>query len=142
MSTTKDFLSEKYNFNIEEMQLMIESIPANVFYKDTKGRYQMTSHICQMLSGGEEGFSIVGKTDLDVQPDKELAKRFYQEDLEVVRTGNSLKYLQEMEFSGIKFYYEISKAPVKNQEGEIIGLMGYHRRYDRDGEGAETVAGK
>ena len=95
-------LHEKYPFSLSELKIILESIPANVFFKDTEGRYQVTSHICEMLNTGGQG-SIIGKTDLEIQPDPKLGRKFYDEDMEIAQTGKEMRYLQEMVFGGVSF---------------------------------------
>jgi len=56
---------------------IIEAIPENVFFKDSSCRYQMVSYICSILNGGNEEWSIHGKTDYEVQNDPELAQSDY-----------------------------------------------------------------
>lgn len=82
------FLDEKYPFSSRQLKIILESIPANVFFKDTKGRYQIVSHLCEMLNTGGRG-GIVGKTDLEIWPDPALGRKFYDEDMEIATTINS-----------------------------------------------------
>ncbi len=119
----QEALSQKYPFNLRQLRIIIESVPANIFFKDTEGRYQVTSHLCDMLNTGGTG-TIVGKTDLDIQPDPALGKKFYEEDMEIVRTRQSMNYLQEMVFGEDTYYYQISKNPVFDDNGELMGIIG------------------
>lgn len=112
---------------LDEMKLqsVLNAIDENIFFKDTEGRYVMATHTCQMLSGGgESDFTIYGKTDKEVQVDKELGEKFYQEDMEIIRTREPVKYIQEMTFPQGTFFYEIKKNPVVDEKGEIIGITG------------------
>ncbi len=118
-----DFLKDKYPLGPEQLRIILESIPANVFFKDPQGRYRLASHICSMLNGGEDR-SIIGKTDLEVQPDPDLGKKFYEEDLRIAKTGESLDYEQEMVFGGISYHYHIIKKPVYDGDGNLMGLIG------------------
>jgi diguanylate cyclase (GGDEF)-like protein/PAS domain S-box-containing protein len=108
----------------QELALIFESIPANMFFKDTQGRYQLASQVCSMISGGNADFSLIGKTDAEIQPDKALGQRYLEEDLQVIATGEAMRYVQEMKFFGKSYHYEIAKQPVRNADGEIIGLTG------------------
>ncbi len=107
-----------------KLQSVLNAIEENIFFKDTEGRYVMATHTCQMLSGGKADFSICGKTDKEVQVDKQLGEKFYQEDMEIVRTGESIKYIQEMTFPQGTFFYEIKKSPVLDKNGKILGITG------------------
>lgn len=112
-------LAQKYQFHDDMLKLIIEAIPANVFFKDTACRYQMVSHLCTHLNG-----DIIGKTDLEVQPDPELARFFYDDDKMILATRKGNRYISEMIFNGEKYYYEIIKTPVINSEGDLIGILG------------------
>lgn len=107
-----------------ELKRIMEAIPANIFFKDTQARYQLVTKICGMLNGEGEGKTIIGKTDLEVQPDHELGRKFYQEDLELVRNGGEIKYLQKMTFGETDYYYQITKHTVQDAGGSCIGIVG------------------
>ncbi len=104
---------------------IFDAITENIFYKDTKGRYMLCTHVCSMINAsGDPNFTIIGKTDADFMPDKELGQRFLEEDLKVVATRSSMKYVQEMKFGAETYFYEISKSPVIDHDGEVIGVVG------------------
>lgn len=108
-----------------KLQAVLNAIDENIFFKDTEGRYVMATHTCQMLSGdGEPDFLIYGKTDKEVQVDKALGEKFYQEDMEIVRSREPMKYVQEMTFPQGSFFYEIKKNPVIDENGNLIGITG------------------
>ena len=113
--------------NITEDNLwhVLDAIDENIFFKDTEGRYALATHVCSMLnSNGDPGFSIFGKTDMDIQVDKELGRKFYEEDMKIIRTGESLKYVQKMQFGPETYYYEITKNPVLDDDGRVMGIIG------------------
>jgi diguanylate cyclase (GGDEF)-like protein/PAS domain S-box-containing protein len=111
-------------FDAEKLKLIIDSIPANVFFKDTDCRYQMASRVCEQLNGGDEDWTIVGKTDLEVQNDPELAKFYYEDDKKIIESREGSHYISEMVFDGEKYYYEITKEPVIDAGGNVIGVVG------------------
>ena len=119
-----EHLSQKYHLNKEMLKIIIEAIPANVFFKDTDCKYQMVSHVCHMLNGGNEGWTIIGKTDFEVQHDPELAKFYYEDDRKIIETRKGNRYISEMVFNGEKYYYDIIKEPVIDVEGNLIGIIG------------------
>ncbi|MGL5979262.1 MAG: diguanylate cyclase domain-containing protein [Erysipelotrichaceae bacterium] len=117
----------KSNLNtltIDELKAILHTVPANIFFKDVEGKYRLTSHICSMINTGDASKTILGKTDLEIQPDPILGKKFYKEDLWIVETGNSLTYLQPMCFGDQTYYYNISKQPVMNEANQCIGVVG------------------
>jgi len=111
-------------FTDEMLKNIIHHIPANLFFKDTECRYQLASNVCHHLNGTDENWTIVGKTDLEVQKDPELAKFYYEDDKEIIKTGKGNRYISKMVFYGEDYYYDIIKEPVKDDNGKVIGIVG------------------
>lgn len=108
-----------------ELQCILNAINENIFFKDTNGRYVLSTHVCNMLnSNGDSDFSIYGKTDLDIQPDKTLGKKFYEEDMNIIKTKNNVNYIEKMQFGEEVFYYQINKNPVLDADGNVMGIVG------------------
>lgn len=108
-----------------ELQCILNAINENIFFKDTNGRYILSTHVCNMLnSNGDPDFSIYGKTDLDIQPDKTLGKKFYEEDMNIIKTKNNVNYIEKMQFGEEVFYYQINKNPVLDADGNVMGIVG------------------
>lgn len=107
------------------LQCILNAINENIFFKDTNGRYVLSTHVCNMLnSNGDSDFSIYGKTDLDIQPDKTLGKKFYEEDMNIIKTKNNVNYIEKMQFGEEVFYYQINKNPVLDADGNVMGIVG------------------
>ena len=106
------------------MQEIVRSLPATLFFKDTEGRYVFTTKVCDLINAGPEG-TIIGKRDYDIQFDKALGQRYYEEDMQIVKTGEST---HSIDFfcapDGSEIYLEIIKEAIRNDEGEIIGICG------------------
>lgn len=115
-------MNENYTFSYEEMIDFMKSTPANLFFKDTEGRYQFVSEMCDMLNGGAE-HSILGKTDREVQVCKEAGERYYREDLEIVATGKGSCYIDAIETPEGTRYFDIRRSPVM-QDGKVTGIAG------------------
>lgn len=111
-------LSKSRNF----LNTLLESIPSPVFYKDVSGKY---------MGGNQSFFELTGKSPDEVIGkgvhelySKELADVYFQKDLMVLK-GDSQKYdsiyrANGKDFKNFTFY----KAPFKNEQGEVIGLIG------------------
>ena len=116
------------DMNAEKLKAIINAIPGNVFFKDTECRYLYTSHLCSMLNtAGRPDFTIIGKTDLEVQVQKELGEQYYNEDKELLRSGGELEYVSQMTFGSDTYYYKIQKRAVHSTEDgkdSIIGIVG------------------
>lgn len=117
--------NEKKKYSIDELfgyAYKHNRIPEILFAKDKECRYIFTSEIESLINGGEEN-SILGKTDMDIQYDPELGKLYYEQDQEIIRTGNPCHCYSEFIENGRIVYREIAKNPVY-VNGEIIGISG------------------
>ena len=82
-----------------------------LFAKDTECRYVYTSEIEDLIDGEEE-HSILGKTDREIQYDQELGQMYYEQDKEIMRTGESCHCYSEFWENGRPVVREITKSPV------------------------------
>ena len=115
----------KKQYSVEELlefAYKYNKIPSVLFAKDTECRYIYTSEIEDAINGGEE-HSIIGKTDMDVQYDPELGKLYYEQDKEILKSGEAVHCYSEFYVNGKKETREIAKSPIYSN-GEIIGVCG------------------
>ena len=110
----------------EELERILKELPSNIFFKDTKGRYVFCSQIWkQIKTDGSENFSIRGKTDLEVRIDRDNAKKAFNEDRKIVKTGRPSQYVIKANIDPTKpEYIELIKRPVRDKNGKIIGIVG------------------
>lgn len=114
-------INEEYKIYIKDF---VRALPATLFFKDTEGRYVFSTKVSEMLNTGSEG-TIIGKSDIEVQSDKALGQRYYEEDMQILKTGkptHSIDFFQTPD--GGEIYLEILKDAIRNDEGEIIGICG------------------
>ncbi|HAO79672.1 MAG TPA: hypothetical protein DCQ92_11985 [Verrucomicrobia subdivision 3 bacterium] len=102
---------------------LVEQLPANVWRKDTEGRYIfVNSRFCK--SKGRTADEIVGQTAAAINP-RELAEQADKEHDLIMRTGESI---EKEEFypqpDGTVKYLQVIKAPVFAADGKIIGTQG------------------
>jgi PAS domain S-box-containing protein len=103
---------------------LVESLPLNVFRKDLEGRIVFANgRLYDTLALTAE--QLIGKSDHDLFP-KELADKYRSDDLQVIEQG---KFIDEVEqhFVGEEnelAYVQVLKAPVRNAEGQIVGVQG------------------
>ena len=108
----------------EMMKRFMHSAPVNIFFKDTECRYCFASEICDLVFVGENG-SIVGKTDLEIQKFPEMGKMYYEDDKKILATGKGSQYISEFPMeNGESLYFEIKKSAVRDENGNIIGIVG------------------
>ncbi len=108
------------------LKTLFASIPDPVFYKDADGRYILCNQpFADFLELSID--DIIGKTDEDIVPSNR-AEGFRYSDQQVLLLGQSQHSAEWLlATSGKKVYLDTLKTPVRDLEGEIIGLIGISR---------------
>ncbi|HTH13781.1 MAG TPA: PAS domain S-box protein, partial [Spirochaetia bacterium] len=109
------------------LRALLATIPDLVWLKDTQGVYLASNRRHADLFGATEEH-IVGKRDSDFVPPG-LARTFLASDVAVLETGEPSKTERELTFAsdGHREILEILKAPVRGQDGQILGILGVGR---------------
>ncbi|HXS68168.1 MAG TPA: PAS domain S-box protein [Candidatus Polarisedimenticolia bacterium] len=102
---------------------LVETIPQNIFRKDTQGKFTFAnSQFCTLL--GVKLEDIVGKTDFDFFP-AEMAEKYRRDDWRILETGQPFTTIEEHQSpKGERFFVQIVKTPLYEASGRIIGLQG------------------
>ncbi len=106
----------------EELQTMFKLIPGMVWYKDTKNNFvKVNQQGADAIGKSIE--EVEGKSAYELFPDE--AEKYYQDDLEVIRTGKPKLGINEpmLTKNGEKIWVRTNKAPYKDENGNIIGIV-------------------
>ena len=105
------------------LQLLIDTIPSPVFYKDVNGVYLgCNQSLAEFLGKPKE--EIIGKTVFDTYP-KEQAEKYYQMDQEIFQHPGTQIYESVMERAdGAIRNFIFSKATFVDFSGKVAGLIG------------------
>ena len=106
----------------EEVLMFMRSAPANIFFKDTACRYRFVSNECALLKGRQG--EVYGKTDLEIQVDRDRGQFYYEQDRQVLATGKGCEYVTQLELGGSRCWYQIKKNPVY-LDGQLVGIVGF-----------------
>lgn len=108
------------------LRFALDSIPLRVFWKDHESVYLGCNARFALDAGIENPAAIAGHTDMDFFPDH--AARYREQDARLFRTGEAQSnYIDEfMTASGSRFMREVSKVPLRDTEGRIIGVLGMY----------------
>jgi len=116
---------ELMKIDYDMFKKILKEIPSNIFFKDTECRYVFSTHYWRHLQGAEDpSWDIAGKTDLEIRKDKENAKLAMEQDREILRTGKGTQYVIEINQDGVTEYLELIKNPVRDDDGNVIGIVG------------------
>ncbi|NCA75304.1 MAG: PAS domain S-box protein [Alphaproteobacteria bacterium] len=113
------------------LKALINNLPVSVFVKDRKLRKTAvnTAHLKRMaLTLDRPGLreeDVLGRTDFDLYPG-ELAQVYYQEDKRVIEEGETIheREDQSVDRQGNPVWELISKFPLRDPDGKIVGMIG------------------
>jgi sigma-B regulation protein RsbU (phosphoserine phosphatase) len=115
--------AEKLAFENKMLRAVLDSLPDNISIKDLQGRYifDNSSH-CRFL-GATNTADIVGKTVFDFLPAR-IAAKFHAEDLRVLQSGAVVQSVDEtVDVAGNRVWMSVTKMPLRDDAGELIGLV-------------------
>lgn len=101
---------------------LVETMPLSVCRKDLEGRFVFAnSRFCAGFN--KTPADIIGKTDLDLHP-PELAHKYREDDLRVMRSGNTLDQIETHQpVGGEIISVQVIKTPLRNDRNEITGIQ-------------------
>lgn len=120
----KRFERELYESR-EKLQLILDTVPLWVFWKDRDSVYQGANRRALEAAGVERQEQIVGLTD-DALSWSRFAGVYRDEDRRVIESGEpSLNNQQPYQLGdGSPGWVEVSKVPLRDEDGNIVGLLG------------------
>jgi two-component system aerobic respiration control sensor histidine kinase ArcB len=105
---------------------LLTKMPDHVhfYWKNKAGIYLGCNDAQAKSLGLNNGREVVGKTDFDLPWDKELAKRFWENDLEVLTTGQPKSVEESTLINGEPAVVISLKTPMKDKRGKTSGILG------------------
>jgi two-component system sensor kinase FixL len=118
-------LSEKHAL----LQQLIDSTPDHIYAKDVENRFLIANQPLIHALGAQCLEEVVGKTDYDFHS-SERVQKFYQEERRVLESGQPLINREDCivdRVTGAKIWMLTTKAVLRDQQGNIMGLVGFNR---------------
>ncbi len=101
---------------------LLENLPQKIFLKDKNSLYISCNENYARdlkIKLGE----IAGKADFDFHP-KELAEKYRADDKRIMESGRSEDIEEEYIQDGQKVFVHTVKTPVKDEDGNVVGVLG------------------
>lgn len=117
---------EKLSESRAMLQLIIDSIPQYVFWKDVDSVYLGCNDNFARAAGLKDPLEIVGKTDFDLTWKDSEAEEYRMWDKKIIDSGKAQYHIIETQKQpdGSTLHIDTCKIPLKNKHGEIVGLLG------------------
>lgn len=108
------------------MQLVLDTVPARVFWKDRNSVFRGCSRLLAYDAGVNSPSEMIGKTDFDMPWKDTHAQKYQDDDKYVMETGKSKLSYQETQYNaeGRTIWLTSSKVPLRDATGNIIGVLG------------------
>lgn len=108
------------------LRTLIDNLPDLIFAKDLEGRFVLVNQ-ASLQTGRQTMDDIIDKSDFEIHP-PELAARYYADDQAVMHSGQPILDREEYNISaGQARWFSTTKVPLRDGEGQIIGLVGMSR---------------
>ena len=110
------------------LRTLVDNIPDSIYVKDKDGRKILTNRSDLDFIGAQHEVDVLGKTDAEVFPGH-LASEYIKDDQSVLRNARSIINREEIveNSAGIKRWLLTSKIPLKDPDGQVMGLVGIGR---------------
>ncbi len=120
-----------FNLNAEQtqsIQSLIDVLPIALYIKDVDSRFLTASKITQNHLKIKHTRDLVGKTDFDFM-DAEIAQYHYDMEQTIIKTQTPIFDFESCttDSNGKTTCHRISKSPIYDRNGEVIGLVGINQ---------------
>ncbi|RWB71621.1 EAL domain-containing protein [Mesorhizobium sp.] len=107
------------------LQALIDWVPDYLWIKSADGRFVVANKALATDSGREKTSDMIGLSDFDLHA-PEMARSFHDSEQRILRSGEPM--IDEEEFvvdaSGAGKWVSSTKVPLRNSDGETLGLLG------------------
>ncbi len=119
---------QKLAFERNLLRTVVDNIPDGILVKDCDGKYLLLNKAFAKLHGLESTESLIGKSAFDLFP-KGPATALHAIDLEVMKAVKPVVEGErsEVDAEGNTHWIQMTKVPLTNDQGEIIGIVGVNR---------------
>jgi PAS domain S-box-containing protein len=105
---------------------LLDNFPFAVWLKDTESRFLIVNDGFVRVFGANSADEVTGKNDFDfAQPD--LAEIYQADDLDVMKSRQKKNFEEEILTCGVRKWFETYKAPVIDEQGVLLGSVGFSR---------------
>ena len=109
----------------ELLRNIIDTVPVRIFWKDTGSKFLGANKLFAKDAGCSDQNELIGKSDFDLPWSKE-AKGYVDDDKAVMKSGKEKPSYEEEQThaDGSKLWLSTSKVPLRNEQDEIVGILG------------------
>lgn len=115
----------------DRLNALINQVPDQLFLKDLNSRFLIANEAVVVdktfIATGEPVTvdSLIGKTDFDLFP-ASMAEEFRRTEMAIMQRGEAMRSMLEQNIyaDGRPKWVSMTKAPLRDEDGNVIGLLG------------------
>jgi len=107
------------------LRTLIDTLPDNIYIKDLNSRFILVNQSTIASIGKASPDEVIGKSDFDFT-EPELAEAYFADEQALLKSGETIVNREEcaIDSDGSKVYLSITKIPLRDIHGQVIGLIG------------------
>ena len=107
-----------------EFKQIINSIDANIYWKDTAGKMLGMNRSQLNYLGLSDMNEAIGKSDTELSVMKNTGPDLYKNDLKVIESNTSLIFEEKVLFEEREQTLLSQKSPIRDGNGKVLGIVG------------------
>ncbi|VEP17990.1 putative Mitogen-activated protein kinase kinase [Hyella patelloides LEGE 07179] len=125
------------------LQLVLDTIPQFVFWKDINSVYLGCNQKFANVAGLNSPKEIIGKTDYDLAWKPEESQFFIECDRSVMSSGLAELGIVEpvLTAEGVQTWVQTNKSPLRDADGTVIGILGAYQDITKEKEAEQALKG-
>lgn len=117
-------IKAKDSLTFSELERILKELPSIIYLKDREGKYIFVSQSWYQLHEHDEpGWTVRGKTELEIRMARENALKAMETDKEVFETGRGVSYVIEEKTDNGSEFFEVIKRPTHDAQGNVSGII-------------------
>jgi PAS domain S-box-containing protein len=126
--TARKQVEAALNYERDLWRMLLDTSPDHIYFKDAQSRFIKVSKALARRVSLESADEMLGRTDFDFFTEPH-ARSAFEDEQEIIRTGRPLIAKEEREVwkDGHVTWASSTKIPMRDDSGEIIGIMGISR---------------
>ncbi|MDX3928775.1 MAG: EAL domain-containing protein [Shinella sp.] len=110
------------------LEAMINEVPDYLYLKDRNSRFVIANRATRTDNARNGNDDLAGLSDFDLHP-HHLARSFFEVEQEILRSGRPMLNMEEHieDARGRPKWLLSSKLPIRNPDGDVVGLIGIGR---------------
>ncbi|HBL11046.1 MAG TPA: hypothetical protein DD379_06500 [Cyanobacteria bacterium UBA11162] len=110
------------------LRLILDNIPQQVFWKDTNLIFLGCNKNWAEATGVDSPEAVVGLTDYDLLPNREIADFYREQDRKIIETNTPQLHVIASKAKpspdGKTIWLDMSKIPIHDSKGNVVGILG------------------